>query len=138
MAFGNFSSKNSAPINDINIVPLVDILLVLLVVLIVTTPLLMHGVNVNLPKTSAPSLKQAELPITLVIHSDGSLMLDSKKIENQTLAELLTEKTKQEPNPQLLINADLNTPYDYIAKAMALAAEAGITKIGFVNNSNDR
>lgn len=133
MGFGRFSSRDSSPINDINVVPLVDVLLVLLVVLIVTTPLLMHGVNVELPKTSASVIKPPETPLVLSIQSDGSYVLDDTVLEGSVLMELLVKQTQTSAQRQLLIKADRQVPYDYVAKAMALSAEAGITNIGFVN-----
>lgn len=133
MGFGRFSSKDSSPINDINVVPLVDVLLVLLVVLIVTTPLLMHGVKVALPKTSASVIEPPKLPLTLSIQADGSYMLDDSGVDNETLRAILVKRVKNSPDTQLLIKADREVPYDYVAKAMALGAQSGMTKIGFVN-----
>ena len=133
MGFGRFSSKDSAPINDINVVPLVDVLLVLLVVLIVTTPLLMHGIKVELPKTSASVIKPPELPLTLSIQADGSYVLDDTTVDNTTLTLMLSQRAKHSPDTQLLIKADREVPYDYVAKAMALSSQSGISKIGFVN-----
>ncbi|MDP3265983.1 MAG: biopolymer transporter ExbD [Sulfuricurvum sp.] len=133
MGFGRFSSRDSSPINDINVVPLVDVLLVLLVVLIVTTPLLMHGVKVELPKTSASVIEPPQKPLTLSIQADGSSLLDDNKVDNDTITSTLMEQSKRSPEIQLLIKADREVPYDYVAKAMALSAQAGITKIGFVN-----
>ena len=133
MGFGRFTSRDSAPINDINVVPLVDVLLVLLVVLIVTTPLLMHGIKVELPKTSATVIKQEITPLTLSIQSDGVYMLDDNQVDHETLMAMLIKTAKASPDTQLLIKADKAVAYDYVAKAMALSSKAGISKIGFVN-----
>lgn len=138
MAFGDFSPSRSSPINDINIVPLVDVLLVLLVVLIVTTPLLLHGVKVDLPKTSATAMKQKVAPLTLTIQSDGSLMLDNAAVHPNQLVNVLEVKSKQSPDVQLVINADKAVVYDHVAQAMAMAVKAGISKIGFVNDPDNR
>ncbi len=133
MGFGRFSAKDSTPINDINVVPLVDVLLVLLVVLIVTTPLLMHGVKVELPKTSASVIEPPQAPLTLSIQANGSYMLDSNDVDNETLMAILAKRVKDSSDTQLFIKADREVPYDYVAKAMALCAQAGMTKIGFIN-----
>jgi len=133
MGFGRFTSRDSSPINDINVVPLVDVLLVLLVVLIVTTPLLMHGVKVELPKTSASVIEPPQKPLTLSIQADGSYLLDDSAIDNTTLTLMLSQRAKHSPDAQLLIKADREVAYNYVAKAMALSSQAGISKIGFVN-----
>ena len=136
MSFGRFTSRDTSPINDINVVPLVDVLLVLLVVLIVTTPLLMHGVKVELPKTSASVMEPPQKPLTLNIKADGSYILDTSVMDNDMLMSILLERSKRSPDTQLLIKADREVPYDYVAQAMALSVQAGVTKIGFVNESD--
>ena len=46
MASGGGSGMNS----EINVTPMVDIMLVLLIIFMVVTPMLQHGITVNLPK----------------------------------------------------------------------------------------
>ena len=50
MGFGpNF--KKDEPIAEINVTPLVDVMLVLLIIFMVTAPLMMNGINLELPQT---------------------------------------------------------------------------------------
>ena len=46
-------SRSKRIISDINVTPLVDVMLVLLIVFMVTSPMLVSGINIDLPKTSA-------------------------------------------------------------------------------------
>ena len=46
MAAGGGGGLNS----EINVTPMVDIMLVLLIIFMVVTPMLQHGITVNLPK----------------------------------------------------------------------------------------
>jgi hypothetical protein len=41
---------------EINVTPLVDVMLVLLIIFIITSPMLVQGLKVNLPKQDAPGL----------------------------------------------------------------------------------
>ena len=69
---------------EINVVPYIDVTLVLLVVFMITAPLLMQGVQVDLPDAdSAPmdSTKDLE-PFIVSIKADGSYWVDVKG-ENQ-------------------------------------------------------
>ncbi|MBP5296044.1 MAG: biopolymer transporter ExbD, partial [Bacteriovoracaceae bacterium] len=43
--------RPTRPMADINITPLVDVVLVLLVVFMITAPLLLNGIELNLPQT---------------------------------------------------------------------------------------
>ena len=44
------------PMSDINVVPYIDVMLVLLIIFMVTAPMLMQGIEVQLPKTAADSI----------------------------------------------------------------------------------
>ncbi len=46
MTVGGEDEYNS----DINVTPMVDVMLVLLIIFMIVTPLLQHGVSVNLPR----------------------------------------------------------------------------------------
>ena len=52
------SSKNSRQSNnplfsDINVTPLVDVMLVLLIIFMITSPMMVAGINVDLPETKS-------------------------------------------------------------------------------------
>ena len=46
-------SRNAEPMSEINVVPYIDVMLVLLIIFMVTAPMLMQGVQVDLPEASA-------------------------------------------------------------------------------------
>ena len=49
--------SDRSQINEINVVPYVDVMLVLLVVFMVTAPLLVQGIKIDLPETTASVLE---------------------------------------------------------------------------------
>ena len=53
-------SDNLDEMAEINVTPLVDVMLVLLIIFIITAPMLVQGLNVNLPKQDAPSIASRE------------------------------------------------------------------------------
>src|SRR5687768_6734069 len=63
------------PLSEINVTPLVDVMLVLLIIFMVAAPLLTVAVPLELPKTDAGSVDQAEEPISVSIQRDGSIFV---------------------------------------------------------------
>ena len=49
--------KRLRPVAEINVVPYIDVMLVLLIIFMVTAPLLMQGVEVELPKAEAQAVE---------------------------------------------------------------------------------
>ena len=62
---------------EINVVPYIDVMLVLLVIFMVTAPMLMQGVEVDLPDAAAaPVDNQDAEPLIVSINGQGQLFLN--------------------------------------------------------------
>ena len=48
------------PVSDMNVVPYIDVMLVLLIIFMVTAPMLVQGVDVNIPKVASAPLQLDE------------------------------------------------------------------------------
>lgn len=134
MAFASFDSKHAgAPMAEINMVPLIDVMLVLLVIFIVTAPLLTHTVKLDLPKASSqPNLVKAE-KIDFAIDALGQRFWNGERVDRAEAARRFTEEGKREPQPEVHLRADQDTPYRGVAETLADASKAGLGKVGFVS-----
>ena len=56
--------------SDINVTPFVDVMLVLLIIFMVTAPMMMQGVEVNLPQTISKNIKSREDPLIMTINKN--------------------------------------------------------------------
>ena len=75
---------------EINVTPLVDVMLVLLIIFIITAPMLVQGLNVNLPKQDAPALDpESSEPLILTITSDRVILLGDDPVHLQLLPDRL-------------------------------------------------
>lgn len=141
MAFGSMNSGDDAPMADINVTPLVDVMLVLLIVFMITMPVLTHSIPLQLP-TASENIKQEtqpKEPLRLSIDSEGAYVLGAESTEKLSLEEV-TEKLKaaRAGNEDLIvaIAADKRVEYDSVAQALHSAREAGISKIGFITETD--
>lgn len=123
---------------EMNVTPLVDVMLVLLIVFMVTAPLLIpQSLGVNLPKTEAVQSALERDLTKLIIKADGTLELDGKTMNDQTLKSALTAKAN-EPKFQLQIDADENLKYSRLAQVIALAQGAGVSKLALVTIAKNK
>ncbi|SEM77887.1 ExbD/TolR family protein [Nitrosomonas marina] len=135
MGFGSMNSgKQQAPMSEINVVPLVDVMLVLLIIFIITAPLLTHSVKIDLPKAeSTPNFTQPE-HIELAIRADGDFFWNGEPVQFDQLSERFASAVLQDPKTELHIRADKTTQYEHVARAMSIAANAGMARIGFITD----
>lgn len=129
--------RHGDPLADMNVVPLVDVMLVLLVIFIVTAPLLTHAVKIDLPKASSSANIAKPEHIEFGIREDGSLFWSGEAVRLDQLPQRFAQEAQKLPQPELHIRADRHVRYEKVAQVMALAAKAGLVRIGFVSEPHE-
>ena len=118
--------------SDINVTPLVDVMLVLLIIFMVTAPMMMQGVEVNLPQTTAKSIKTREDPLILTINKKREIFLEDRQIGLNDLENKMKTIFKYRRNKEVLLRADREVPYGFVIKVIAGVKRAGIDKLGMI------
>ena len=117
---------------DINVTPLVDVMLVLLIIFMVTAPMMMQGVDVNLPKTKTTNIKTEEDPFQVTVNKKGEIFLESKKVKLEELENKIKSIFKYRQEKELLLRADKDIAYGIVIKVLAEINRAGISKVGII------
>ncbi|BBM00565.1 protein TolR [Microbulbifer sp. GL-2] len=125
-------------VSEINVVPYIDVMLVLLIVFMVTAPLLMQGVQVDLPNApSAPMEDTDEEPLIVSVRADGTyyLNLGSDEKEAKPLSEIkdtVGKVLRQKPETPVLVWGDTDAKYGLIVNVMTELQQAGAPSVGLV------
>jgi biopolymer transport protein ExbD len=140
MAFGRFHAGGEPfrPISDINVTPLVDVTLVLLIVFIITAPLLTYAIKLELPDARSSPAAAPPAAINLSIDAAGAMYWNGSALGPKGLQERLKQAASQVPQPELHLRADRSARYEFVARTLASAQQAGIRHIGFVTDPNAR
>ena len=126
------------PMSEINVVPYIDVMLVLLVIFMVTAPMLMQGVDVELPQArTEPVENQDSEPVIVSINRDGQLFLnlgaqDDQALSIATVKERVGAVVRRSPDKPVLVWGDKAVPYGEVVALMAALQEAGATGVGLV------
>ena len=118
--------------SDINVTPLVDVMLVLLIIFMVTAPMMMEGVEVNLPQTQAKQMKTEEDPLILTVDRQGGIHIEKHTIALEEIEVKVKKIFQYRRDKEILLRADKDVPYGFVIKVMAAVKRAGITKLGMV------
>jgi biopolymer transport protein TolR len=131
-------NKRHRPIAQINVVPYIDVMLVLLIIFMVTAPMLMQGVEVELPKApTAPLDNQDNEPLIVSVKASGELFLNLGESQDQALAlETVRDRVgavmRRNPEKPVLVWGDRAVAYGEVVTVMAALQEAGVPNVGLV------
>ena len=130
---------------EMNVVPYIDVMLVLLVIFMVTAPMLITGVDVDLPKEQTNTMSQSQLPVIVSLTGSGEIFISyennidlpiSEPELINTLSNLQNQSSEVGAQPlQVMINADQNNQYGAIMTLMATLQQAGIQKVGLLTGA---
>lgn len=127
------------PMSDINVVPYIDVMLVLLVIFMITAPMLMQGVDVDLPQTDSDALQmpQDKPPLIVSVDSFGAYYLEveetrSKPLQLGELANKVREEKSEDANLLVLVRGDSNATYGVVVNLMAVLRNAGVKDVGLI------
>lgn len=123
--------------SDINVTPFVDVMLVLLIIFMVTAPMMIEGVAVNLPQTTAKSVKTSEDPLILTVTKEGGIFLERTEIKPEDLENKLKSIMKYREDNEILLKADKDVLYGFVVQVMAGIKRAGVDKLGMVTEPDD-
>ena len=118
--------------SDINVTPLVDVMLVLLIVFMVTSPMLVAGVNVDLPKTKASALSGHDEPIVISINKFGSTFIHDNQIKLNEMSEKLSAILKEKKDTRIFVKADKSIDYGKVMEVFGVIKSAGFTNVALV------
>ena len=130
---------------EMNVVPYIDVMLVLLVIFMVTAPMLITGVDVDLPKEQTNTMSQSQLPVIVSLTGSGEIFISyennidlpiSEPELIDTLSNLQNQSSEVGAQPlQVMINADQNNQYGAIMTLVATLQQAGIQKVGLLTGA---
>jgi biopolymer transport protein TolR len=119
------------PLAEINVVPLVDVVLVLLIIFMVTAPLMLRGIDIDLPKSSVNTIKPEDR-VVVTVARDRAVYLDKERIARVMLDGRLSKLARDRPEVTLYLRADRDVPYGAVVEVMDAVKRAGIDRLGMV------
>ncbi len=118
--------------SEINVTPMVDVMLVLLIIFMVTAPMMTQGLEVDLPETTAKSLRQEEEPVIISLDKDGKIMLGKIEVSQAMFRQQLEKQHGKNTEQPIFLKADKNVAYGIVASLMADIKDAGFDKLGMI------
>lgn len=129
MAFEGYSDRL---MSDINVTPFVDVMLVLLVIFMVTAPMMLQGVEVDLPETTSQPLASKKENLIISINNKNQVFINDFQVTLDFLQEKLKKILEGRENREVYLRADKEVSYGFVVRVMSDLKEAGVENLGMV------
>ena len=130
---GDGEDSSYRPMAEINITPMVDVMLVLLIIFMVAAPLMVTGVPIELPKTTAAKLGQSKKPMVVTLTADGKLQIRNDFVTRDALVGKLREMRAAEGDAVVYVRADKKNPYGEVMDLLGQVGQSGFSRVSLLS-----
>ena len=133
-AYSSHDDGEYKPLAEINVTPFVDVMLVLLIIFMVAAPLMVQGVPVELPKTSATKLGQVKKPMVVTLSADGNLYIREEQVPRGSLVtRLMAIKSQEGGDGVVYVRADKKIAYGDVMEILGRVGESGFARVSLLS-----
>ena len=123
--------------SDINVTPMVDVMLVLLIIFMVVTPMLQHGVTVNMAQVNNPEQMpdaDKEDALIVAVMRDGKIYFGNDQIAPDQLTEKVKDKLTNRADKRVYVRADARAKYGSVVEVVDNVRAAGVDQLGLLTD----
>ncbi len=131
----NVRNEGAKVSSDINVTPMVDVMLVLLVIFMVITPMLQHGVNVNMAQVNNPEAMpdaDKEDALLVVVMQDGKIYFGTEQVSLDALTEKVKDRLANRVDKRVYLRADKRARFKYVVDVVDDVRSAGVDQLGLL------
>lgn len=126
--------RQSHIMRELNLVPLIDVLLVVLFFYMIISPMMSRGLDVNLPRSGANTIKPEERVVITVTRAQ-EVFVEKERVAVERLGDILGSLRKAKPQINVYLRADKDAPYGAVVQVMDVVKRSGIDKLGMVTEA---
>jgi len=128
----NSGGNSSEFLSEINVTPFVDVMLVLLIIFMVTAPMMIQGLNVDLPEATAKPLNSEKEHLIITIDKEQHVHINDFKVTVDSLSAKLAKILQGRSDREVYLKADKSIPYGIVVQVMAEIKGAGVEQLGMI------
>ena len=118
--------------SDVNmsLTPMIDVMTTLLAVFMVTTPMLMSGIDIDLPRAGTSSLNGNDHSMQISIDAKGNYYLSDTKLSSDEIVKRAIAMRGENPKLAITLNGDAHADYGAVMLMMGKLKDVGFQRVG--------
>jgi len=127
--------------SNINVTPMVDVMLVLLIIFMVITPMLQHGVSVDLAKVNNPEAMpdaDKEDALIVAVMRDGKVFFGNDQTPPDQLTNKVKDRIANRTDKRVYVKADARAKFGSVVAVVDNVRSAGVDQLGLLTDQNQK
>jgi biopolymer transport protein TolR len=123
--------------SDINVTPMVDVMLVLLIIFMVVTPMLQHGVSVDMAKVNNPEQMpdaDKEDALLVAVTRENKVFFGTDPINPDDLTQKIKDRLANRTDKRVFIKADARAHFGWVVTVVDNVRSAGVDQLGLLTD----
>src|SRR4030088_2522465 len=123
--------------SDINVTPMVDVMLVLLIIFMVVTPMLQHGMPVDMAKVNNPTdMHDAdkEDALQVAVTRDDKVFFGTDLVKPDDLTQKIKDKLTNRTDKRVFLKADARAKFGWVVEVVDNVRAAGVDQLGLLTD----
>jgi biopolymer transport protein TolR len=123
--------------SDINVTPMVDVMLVLLIIFMVVTPMLQHGVTVDMAKVNNPEQMpdaDKEDALLVAVMRDGKVFFGTDPIQPADLTQKIKDRLANRTDKRVFVKVDARAKFGAFVEVVDNVRAAGVDQLGLLTD----
>lgn len=127
--------------SNINVTPMVDVMLVLLIIFMVITPMLQHGVSVDMAKVNNPEQMpdaDKEDALIVAVMRDGKIFFGNDQLPVDQLTNKVKDRLANKTDKRVYVKADARAKFGAVVGVVDNVRAAGVDQLGLLTDQNQK
>lgn len=132
MAFQVDKKRYTGALSDINVTPLVDVVLVLLIIFMIAAPVVLQGLETELPKAIISDVELDSQQVVVTVTAEKAVFINRDPVSRDNFIATLRDSLAVAQQTYVYLRADKSLRYGDVVRVIELIKESGVPNMGIV------
>jgi len=132
MAMQTDKKRYTGALSDINVTPLVDVTLVLLIIFMIAAPVVLQGLETDLPRAMVSDMELESDQVVVTITAERAVFINQEPVNRDDFIERLRTNLAMTGRRYVYLRADKSLSYGEVVRVIELIKDSGVPNIGLV------
>lgn len=123
---------------NMSLTPMIDVMTTLLAVFMVTTPMMMTGIDIELPRAGVSAMTGNNHAIQISVDARGNYYLLNQKLPRDEVVKRAIAMRGENPDLTITLSGDTHADYGAVMSMMGKLKDVGFQRVGLRTQNDNK